>query len=151
LTNRSTFAAISASSFDLCFAASCRRVTVDGSKSEQITTKYLTDVRRIAVDLLYFAVLPLVPGSTMETTATTKGQIVIPSSIRRKLGITAGTRIRVEIDERNAKIILTPITREYVHSLRGMFKGSGLVKELEAARGSDREREEKKIRNNGMK
>ncbi len=87
----------------------------------------------------------------METTATTKGQIVIPSSIRRKLGITAGTRIRVEIDERNAKIILTPITREYVHSLRGMFKGSGLVKELEAARGSDREREEKKIRNNGMK
>lgn len=68
----------------------------------------------------------------METTATTKGQIVIPSSVRRKLGIKTGTRIQVELDEENAQIILKPITREYVHSLRGRFRGKGLLKELAA-------------------
>ena len=68
----------------------------------------------------------------METIATTKGQIVIPSSIRRKLGITTGTRIQVELDEANAQIILKPITREYIHSLRGQFRGKGLLKELMA-------------------
>jgi AbrB family looped-hinge helix DNA binding protein len=66
----------------------------------------------------------------METTATTKGQVVIPSSIRRKLGIKTGTRIQVELDENNGQIILKPITREYIHSLRGRFKGKGLLKEL---------------------
>lgn len=81
----------------------------------------------------------------METTATTKGQVVIPSAVRKKLGITAGTRIQVELDEANARIILKPITREYIHSLRGKFRGAGLVKELEASRARDRDREEKKI------
>ena len=66
----------------------------------------------------------------MEITATTKGRIIIPSSIRRKLGITPGTRIHVDLDEETAKIILTPITREYIHSLRGKFRGAGLLKEL---------------------
>jgi AbrB family looped-hinge helix DNA binding protein len=68
----------------------------------------------------------------METTATTKGQVVIPSSIRRKLGIKSGTRIQIELDEANARIILKPITREYVHSVRGRYKGKGLLKELMA-------------------
>ena len=66
----------------------------------------------------------------METTATTKGQIVIPSSMRRKLGIKTGTRIQVELDEGNAQIILKPITREYIHSLRGRFRGKGLLQAL---------------------
>ena len=35
----------------------------------------------------------------METTATSKGQIVIPSSIRRKLASKEGTRIQIELDE----------------------------------------------------
>jgi len=66
----------------------------------------------------------------METTATTKGQIVIPSSVRRKLGIKSGTRIQVELDEANGQIILKPITREYIHSLRGRLRGKGLLNEL---------------------
>ena len=64
----------------------------------------------------------------METTATAKGQIVIPSSIRRRLGIKEGTRIRIE--ENGNEIILKPITRDYVHSLRGKFRGKGLMKAL---------------------
>ncbi len=66
----------------------------------------------------------------METTATSKGQIVIPSSMRKKLGIREGTRIQIELDEDAKEIILKPITREYVHSLRGKYKGKGLLEEL---------------------
>ncbi len=68
----------------------------------------------------------------METTATSKGQIVIPSSIRRKFGIKEGTRIQIEVDEGANEIILKPITREFVHSLKGKFKGKGLLEELMA-------------------
>lgn len=68
--------------------------------------------------------------SAMETTVTSKGQIVIPSSIRRRLGIKEGTRI--EIEESGNEIILKPITREYIHSLRGKFRGKGLMKALMA-------------------
>ena len=76
----------------------------------------------------------------METTATSKGQIVIPSSIRRKFGIKEGTRIQIEVDESAKEIILKPITREYVHSLRGRFKGKGLLKALMVDRKKERER-----------
>ena len=75
----------------------------------------------------------------METTATSKGQIVIPSSIRRKFGIKEGTRIEIEVDEGAKEIILKPITREYVHSLRGKFKGKGLLKALMAEKERERE------------
>ena len=75
----------------------------------------------------------------METTATAKGQIVIPSSIRRKFGIKEGTRIQIEVNEKTNQIILKPITREYVHSLRGRFRGKGLLKALMAEKNRERE------------
>ena len=70
----------------------------------------------------------------METTATTKGQIVIPAEIRRKLGIKEGTRIRVELDEKAGQIILKPITRESISKLRGKYRGSGILKALKEDR-----------------
>jgi AbrB family looped-hinge helix DNA binding protein len=73
----------------------------------------------------------------VETTTTSKGQIVIPSSIRRRLGIKEGTRIRIE--ENGNEIILKPITREYVHSLRGKFRGKGLMKALMSEKKRERE------------
>jgi len=75
----------------------------------------------------------------METTATSKGQIVIPSSVRRKFGIKEGTRIQINVSDDEKEIILTPITREYVHSLRGKFKGKGLLKVLMADKKKERE------------
>jgi AbrB family looped-hinge helix DNA binding protein len=75
----------------------------------------------------------------VETTATSKGQIVIPSSLRKKLGIKEGTRIQIEFDEDAGEIILKPITREFVHSLRGKFKGKGLLKALMAEKKRERE------------
>lgn len=75
----------------------------------------------------------------METYATIKGQIVIPSSVRRKFGIREGTRIQIETDDLKKHIILTPITRDYVHSLRGKYKGKGLLKALMAEKKRERE------------
>ena len=75
----------------------------------------------------------------METIATSKGQIVIPSKIRRKLGIREGTYIQIDVDEQAKRIVLTPITREYVHSLRGKYKGKGLLKALMAEKQRERE------------
>ncbi|MBK9528042.1 MAG: AbrB/MazE/SpoVT family DNA-binding domain-containing protein [Acidobacteria bacterium] len=83
----------------------------------------------------------------METTATTKGQVVIPASVRRKLGIKTGTRIQVEIDEGNSQIILTPITREYIKSMAGKFRGLSLVEDLMLERKLDKEREDRKFDN----
>ena len=76
----------------------------------------------------------------METYATVKGQIVIPSPIRRKLGIKEGTRIQIEMDEKNHLIILKPITREYIHNLRGSLKGKGALRLLEDERRKERNR-----------
>ena len=75
----------------------------------------------------------------METTATSKGQIVIPSSIRKRLGIKEGTRIQIELKENEREIVLKPITREYIHSLRGRFRGKGLMKALMAEKKRERE------------
>lgn len=66
----------------------------------------------------------------MEAITTIQGRIVIPASIRRKFGIKVGTRIQVDVDEKTQRIILTPITRTYVHSLRGKYRGKGLLKKL---------------------
>jgi len=75
----------------------------------------------------------------METHATVKGQVVIPASVRRKLAIKQGTRIQVEVNEDTRQIILTPITREYIHSLRGKYKGKGLLKALMEEKKRERE------------
>jgi AbrB family looped-hinge helix DNA binding protein len=66
----------------------------------------------------------------METIATTKGQVVSPSAIRKKFDIKKGTRFHVGVDEKEHSIILKPITREYINKLRGKMKGKGLMKEL---------------------
>jgi AbrB family looped-hinge helix DNA binding protein len=73
------------------------------------------------------------------TCATTKGQVVIPSAVRRKMGITEGTRIQVEVDEEHQRIILTPITRKYIHSLRGKYKGKHLLEALAQEKAAEKE------------
>ena len=75
----------------------------------------------------------------METVATSKGQVVIPSKIRKQLGIKDGTYLQIEVDTVTKQIILTPVTREYVRSLRGKYKGRGLMKALMAEKKRERE------------
>jgi AbrB family looped-hinge helix DNA binding protein len=66
----------------------------------------------------------------MYTSITAKGQVVIPSVIRRLFGIKPGTRFAVEADESSRQIILTPITEEYIREQRGRYRGKHLLKLL---------------------
>lgn len=66
----------------------------------------------------------------MRKTTTSKERVAISSSVGRKLRITSGARTQVVADEHSAQIILNPITREYIHSFRGCFRGKGLLQEL---------------------
>lgn len=60
----------------------------------------------------------------METSVVTvKGQIVIPSSIRRKLGIKKGTK--VAFIEQKGKLILQPLDKNYFESLAGVLGTDG--------------------------
>ena len=59
-----------------------------------------------------------------------KGLLTIPSAICRKFRMTTRTHVRMDVDEQTHKIVLTPITREYILSLRGKYKGKGLLKAL---------------------
>jgi AbrB family looped-hinge helix DNA binding protein len=75
------------------------------------------------------------------TVVTTKGQIVIPSEIRRKLNIKKGTKFYVE--ERGDEIVLKPITPEYFKKIAGILQTKGkLSKALLDERAKDRERED---------
>jgi len=81
----------------------------------------------------------------METArVTSKGQLVVPAKIRRRFNIKQGTRI-VFIEE-NDRLIMQPVTREYINSFRGIFKlkpgGTSAVQELLEDRAADRKRED---------
>ena len=75
----------------------------------------------------------------METVATSKGQVVIPSKIRKQLGIKDGTYFQIDVNAITRQIILTTITREYIHSLRGKYKGKGLMKAFMTDKKRERE------------
>ncbi|MHB1253444.1 MAG: AbrB/MazE/SpoVT family DNA-binding domain-containing protein [Candidatus Humimicrobiaceae bacterium] len=76
------------------------------------------------------------PSSTINS----KGQILIPAKIRRKLKFSAGTKINIE--EKDDGLILRPITPEYLDKIAGILKTKGkLLKALLEERARDRERE----------
>ena len=75
---------------------------------------------------------------------TTKGQLVIPARIRRKLGIKPGTKVCFV--ERGGEILFQPVTKGYIRSVCGMLKSTTAVtQELLADRKKDNEREEARL------
>jgi AbrB family looped-hinge helix DNA binding protein len=52
---------------------------------------------------------------------TTKGQLVIPARLRRRFGIKKGTTVSFLEDD--GRIIVQPVTREFIRGLRGSLKG----------------------------
>ena len=58
---------------------------------------------------------------TEVSTVTTKGQLVIPAKLRRKYAIREGTQVAF-LEEEN-RLVLQPLTPEFVRSLRGSVKG----------------------------
>jgi AbrB family looped-hinge helix DNA binding protein len=78
-------------------------------------------------------------------TATSKGQIVIPAEIRKKLHIKKGTKLFINEDGR--QITIRPCTPEYIDSLVGVFgKDGGAVDFLLNERAADRLAEEKRYK-----
>ena len=80
----------------------------------------------------------------METSVVTvKGQIVIPSRLRKKAGIKQGTRVFLE--ERDGNIIVHPATAEFYERTCGILKGKDLLKTLYELRKQEKTHEEKKF------
>lgn len=71
------------------------------------------------------------------STVTTKGQLVIPAKLRRKYGIRKGTKV-VFVEE-DKRLVLQPLTREFIQSLCGWLKGSKALEYLLEERKKDRE------------
>jgi AbrB family looped-hinge helix DNA binding protein len=64
-----------------------------------------------------------------KSVVTVKGQVVIPSKLRRKFGIKRGTQ--VYLYERGGEIVIRPVTDEYLRSLAGIMGTKGkLLKAL---------------------
>jgi AbrB family looped-hinge helix DNA binding protein len=74
---------------------------------------------------------------------TTKGQLVVPAKLRRKLGIKPGTKVCFV--ERGNEILFQPVTKEYIRSVCGMLKSdTSVTDELLEERAKDKKREEAK-------
>ena len=73
-----------------------------------------------------------------KSVVTVKGQIVIPSKLRRKFGIKKGTV--VNLYERDGEIVIRPVTDEYIRSLAGILgKKHNLLKILKEEKAKERE------------
>ncbi len=72
-----------------------------------------------------------------KTVVTVKGQVVIPSKLRRRFGIKKGTQ--VYLFERGDEIIIKPITDEYIRSMAGVMGTKGkLLKALKEDKAKER-------------
>ena len=69
---------------------------------------------------------------------TTKGQVVIPAKLRRKLGIKKGTQ--VTFIERDGEIVIKPVTDEYIEKMAGITGTKGkLLNALKEEKQKERE------------
>jgi AbrB family looped-hinge helix DNA binding protein len=55
------------------------------------------------------------------TTVSTKGQLVIPSSMRTQLGIRPGTRVSIILEGNH--IIVQPVSERLIDETQGMLAG----------------------------
>jgi AbrB family looped-hinge helix DNA binding protein len=56
----------------------------------------------------------------MDATVAERGQITLPKSVRDSLGLTKGTKLKVEVE--GGRIILRKDVREALSRLRGKYK-----------------------------
>jgi len=76
------------------------------------------------------------------THVTSKGQVVIPARIRRRLGIRKGTQLIIE--DRGDEIVMRPLTKDFFNKFVGVLKGKeSLSMALLGERARDRAREDR--------
>jgi AbrB family looped-hinge helix DNA binding protein len=69
--------------------------------------------------------------SGMETRVDARGRVTIPAEIRHKFGIKPGTKLIMrEVDHQ----IVVMTMAQYVRSLRGKYKGMGMMERLREER-----------------
>ncbi len=79
----------------------------------------------------------------MTTVITAKGQVVIPSKVRRRLNMKKGTKLCVI--EAGGRVILQPLTSEYFEKMAGVVKTKQKLTDiLFEERRKDKEAEDKK-------
>lgn len=69
---------------------------------------------------------------------SSKGQVVIPRRFRKELGIQEGTR--AVIKAQNGSLLLTPVTREYLETHYGKYRGKNLLEALAEEKAREKER-----------
>ena len=73
---------------------------------------------------------------------SSKGQVVIPVNIRKKLGIKPGQKVRLTL--LGDKAVITPLPEDPIKALRGLLKGKpSMAKALLTDRKKEAEREKK--------
>jgi len=77
-------------------------------------------------------------------TVTSKGQVTLPAKIRKRMGITRGTRLKVEIEGNTLKITAIPRLSELAGIDESLMKGKLLSRDVEKLRKEwDREFEQR--------
>jgi len=72
------------------------------------------------------AVVPPVPAQPERRQYAhlgTKGQLVVPASLRRELGLQPGQKLRIEAA--NGRLLVTPVPTDLIERLHGCLAGSG--------------------------
>jgi AbrB family looped-hinge helix DNA binding protein len=97
----------------------------------------------LVVSLLKSTMSPI----TESAYVTSKGQVVVPARLRRKFGITPGTRLN--FSEEKGRIVVQPVTKEFIDSFCGIFKlkpgEKSAVQELLEDRDRERAREDREL------
>jgi AbrB family looped-hinge helix DNA binding protein len=82
----------------------------------------------------------LLGGSKMIAKVSSKGQVVIPNEIREKMRIEAGAFL--EFRQIDGKRLEVTVIKDMIKELHGIFKGSGMLKQLEREHKEEIERDE---------
>jgi antitoxin PrlF len=64
--------------------------------------------------------MPIAEEHTMEATVAERGQITLPKAARDALGLTKGTKLKIEIE--NGRLVLRKDVADALSRVRGRFK-----------------------------
>ncbi len=83
-------------------------------------------------------------ANTAIVTVSSKGWVVIPAPVRKKIGLRPG--MKVAVTEEEGRIVITPQYKDSVDRLYGVLaEGESLTEALLAERRQDKNREKAKI------
>ncbi|HZL69248.1 MAG TPA: AbrB/MazE/SpoVT family DNA-binding domain-containing protein [Candidatus Limnocylindrales bacterium] len=84
---------------------------------------------------------PASPASTFTATISSKGQMVLPAPVRKRLGLKEGMHVSISFTEDDGdRLIVQPLTPRLIQELRGSIGCAGAALDyLQEERKRDRE------------